>query len=75
MSNDHRNLSVALALMDRLALIRRVLAKATGEIRLEMLEDMQACAQLLTLTLQPLIESAEARLLPANDGGQPQVLH
>jgi hypothetical protein len=76
LSNDHNDLSVALALIDRLALMRRVLVKSIGETRVEVLEDMEACAQLLALTLQPLVESAEARLLPANGGAQPhQAIH
>lgn len=58
---------MALILIDRLTQTRLALATASDETRLEILEDMEACAHLLKLTLQPLVAREEARLRPAGD--------
>jgi hypothetical protein len=69
LTNDRDDLSVALTLIDRLAQTKRALVRATGKTRQEILEDMEACAYLLKLTLQPLVKSE------ATDSTLTQVLH
>jgi hypothetical protein len=74
---DEGVLPVAAALVDCLAEARRELPTATGERRLQIIEDMAGCAQLLTLTLQHLVDSDSdgVRVLPVNYGTLPRVLH
>ena len=67
MTNDRDDLSVALTLIDRLTETKLALVRATGKTRQEIIEDMEACAYLLKLTLQPLVRSDEANVLSATD--------
>ena len=75
MTNDRDDLSVALTLIDRLAQTKLALVRATGETRQEILEDMEACAYLLKLTLQPLVNGEEASPCSAADSTLSRVLH